>query len=73
MPKSPEQHRRRLVDIGQAAAYASVSTKTIRRRIADGTIKGYRLGSCTLRIDLNELDDALRPIPTTAGGGRDAC
>lgn len=58
---------RRLAGIPQAAAYAAVSTKTIRRRIADGTLTGYRFGPRTLRVDLNELDDALRPIPTAGG------
>jgi excisionase family DNA binding protein len=62
---------RRLESIQTAAAYASVSTKTIRRRIADGTLTGYRFGSRCLRVDLNELDAALRPIPT-AGGHREA-
>lgn len=55
---------RRLVTIAAAASYASVAPKTIRRRVADGTINGYRFGPRVLRIDLNELDAMLRPIPT---------
>lgn len=58
--------RKQLVSIERAAEYASVSTKTIRRRIADGTLKGYRLGPRLLRVDLDELEASLRPIPTTA-------
>lgn len=55
---------RRLASITEAAAYASVASKTIRRRIADGTLTGYRFGPRLLRVDLDELDQLLRPIPT---------
>lgn len=58
---------RRLVGLPEAAAYAGCSTKTLRRRVADGSITAYRMGPRLLRIDLNELDAALRPIPTAGG------
>lgn len=64
MSKSPASSHRRLVTIGQAAAYASVNPRTIRRRISDGSLTGYRLGPRIIRINLNELDDILTPIPT---------
>jgi excisionase family DNA binding protein len=35
-----------------------VSVKTIRRRIADGTVTGYRIGTL-IRVDLDELRAAL--------------
>ncbi len=60
--------RRRLVGLDVAAAHADVSTKTIRRRIADGTIAGYRVGRL-VKVDLNDLDRLVRPIPTVRGGG----
>jgi excisionase family DNA binding protein len=56
---------RRLATIPTAAEYAAVCTKTIRRRIADGSLTGYRLGPRVLRVDLNEVDAMLKPIPTT--------
>lgn len=56
---------RRLVTLNDAAAYASVSTKTIRRWIASGYITGYRLGKRSLRVDLNDLEALARPVPTT--------
>ena len=60
--------RQRYASLDDAAAYLSVSPLTIRRRIADGSLTGYRLGkSRTIRIDLDELDQMMRPIPT--GGG----
>lgn len=56
--------RRRLASLDAAGEYASVSRWTIRRRIADGTITGFRLGRL-IRVDLTEVDDAmLRRIPT---------
>lgn len=63
---------RRLAPITSAAEYAAVSPKTIRRRIADGSLTGYRLGRRLIRVDLNELDELLRPVPS-ARPERDAC
>lgn len=56
--------RRHLAAITIAAEMYGVHPRTIRRRIADGTIQGYRIaGSRAIRVDLNELDDALlQPI-----------
>ena len=62
---------RRLARIDQAAEYAACSSKTIRRRISDGSLTGYRMGKRLIRVDLNELDDLLRPIPSAAGGDHD--
>lgn len=54
--------------LAQGADHLGVSEKTLRRMIAAGHITGYRMGPRLLRVDLNELDDAMRPIPV--GGGR---
>jgi excisionase family DNA binding protein len=62
--KSPT---RRLAQLESAAQYADCSVKTIRRMIARGDLTGYRMGKRLIRVDLNELDEALRPIPTTSG------
>ncbi len=59
---------RRLVSIATAADYAACSGKTIRRRIADGTIRAYRFGKRAVRVDLADIDDALLEIPTVAAG-----
>ncbi len=58
---------RRLASLPDAAEYACVSTKTVRRRIADGTLIGYRFGPRAIRVDLDELDRALAPIPAVGG------
>lgn len=49
--------------IAEAAARARVSTRTIRRRIADGDLTAYRFGPHLIRLDPTEVDRLLRPIP----------
>lgn len=51
-------HPARLVPLADAAEYFHVSVKTLRRRIADGTIAGYRVGRL-IRVDLDELTQNL--------------
>jgi len=63
----PQRSDRRLASLADAADYAAVNPRTIRRRIADGSLTGYRLGARILRVDLEELDALLRPIATTHG------
>jgi hypothetical protein len=59
---------KRLASIPDAATYCDVHPRTIRRRIADGTIHGYTIGKKLVRVDLNEIDDKLlQQIPTAAG------
>ena len=57
--------RRRLESLRSAAARLGVSERTVRRRIADGSIPGYKIGpGRILRVDPIEVDAALRRIPT---------
>ncbi|GAT74054.1 excisionase family DNA binding domain-containing protein [Microbacterium sp. HM58-2] len=48
----------RLVSLAEAAVIFGVSVKTLRRRISDGTVHGYRLGRL-IRVDLDELRERL--------------
>ena len=53
-----------LVTIAVAATYLGVSTMTIRRRIADGTLPAFRTGPRLIRVDLDDLGQVLlRRIP----------
>ncbi|HWV50876.1 MAG TPA: helix-turn-helix domain-containing protein [Microbacterium sp.] len=52
--ESPQQ----LASLSEAAEKFGVSVKTLRRRIADGTIRGYRIGRL-IRVDLHELQNRL--------------
>ena len=65
---TPSRTVRRLESIPQAAEYLGVSTKTIRRWGSAGRITLYRAGPRLIRVDLNELDAMLRPIPTVKAG-----
>lgn len=54
---------RRLAPLVPASEYSRLSVKTLRRRIADGTITGYRAGPKLSMVDLDEIDGApIRPI-----------
>lgn len=64
-PRDYAGHSRR-APIAEAARLVPCSTKTLRRRIADGTLTGYRFGPRLLMVDLDELEAALRPIPTAS-------
>ncbi len=60
---------RRLMSIADAAERLDCTPRTVRRYISTGTLRGYRVGPRLIRVDLNELDAMLRPIPTV---GNDA-
>ena len=56
----------RLETLASAAERHGVHPRTIRRRIADGTITGYRSGPRLVRVDPDEVDQALlTTIPAT--------
>ncbi len=52
------------ISLEEAAQITALSTRTIRRRISDGTIPAYQLGKSTIRIRLDDLEKALRRIPS---------
>src|SRR5690348_8289710 len=64
--KSP----RRLADLASAAEYVGCHPRTIRRYISSGMLTGFRMGQRLIRVDLDEVDNILRPIPTA--GHREA-
>lgn len=59
---------RNLGTIATAAERAACAERTIRRYIAAGRLTGYRMGPRMIRVDLDELDAMLRPIPTAGNG-----
>jgi hypothetical protein len=54
----------RLGSLKQAAAFVGCDERTIRRWIAAGLIEGKRYGPRVLRVDLDELANLGRTIPT---------
>jgi excisionase family DNA binding protein len=53
---------RRWASIQESAEHLGVTTRTIRQMIADGRLRGYRAGGRLVRLDLNEVDAAMRPF-----------
>lgn len=53
----------RLLTIAQAATRLNCSDKTVRRMIADGRLKAYRIGGrSTIRVDRNSLLALEKPM-----------
>lgn len=67
MTRNATTQRHQLVSISQASEYADVNPRTIRRWIAAGLLRGYRVGPRLLKVDLHDVDAMLKPIPTTGG------
>lgn len=59
-----DRTRTQYVTLAEAAELMSVSVKTLRRRIADGTIPAYRCGRRVIRIRAEDLERAILPIPS---------
>jgi len=53
---------RRWATTQEAADHLGVTTRTIRAMLADGRLRGYRSGTRLVRVDLNEVDAALKPF-----------
>jgi excisionase family DNA binding protein len=52
------------VSIKDCAAYFNVSRDTIRRAIARGDLKAYRVGTKIIRVDMDDAAGLFRTIPT---------
>jgi len=60
----PATITRRLVSLAEAADALAVSTRTVRRYIADGQMEAVRLGRKTLRIKVDSIERFIdaRPV-----------
>ncbi|WP_347343486.1 helix-turn-helix domain-containing protein [Jatrophihabitans telluris] len=66
-PRASNTALRSLSTIQQVATANHVSERTVRRWIASGLITGYRMGPRLIRLDMDEVERLLRPIPTVGG------
>lgn len=65
MTTRPSDSERIWISLNEAAEYLGVAPKSVRRYIADGRLRAYRLaGKQTIRIKAQDLDALMRPIPT---------
>ncbi|WP_235170057.1 helix-turn-helix domain-containing protein [Rhodococcus erythropolis] len=62
-PKTPALN---LISLADAAAELSVSTRTIRRYIAEGKLEGFRVGSRLIRVTRRSLDPLVTPMGVAA-------
>ena len=53
------------VSLTEASTYTDLSTKTLRLRIADGTLPAYRTGRL-IKVRVEDLDVLFRQIPNGA-------
>jgi excisionase family DNA binding protein len=59
-----EVQKNRYVSLTFSAEILGVSERTIRRMIASGIIKGYKVGPRLVRVDLDEIEALPALIPT---------
>lgn len=52
--------------VSEAAVYMGVSTKTIRRRITDGTVEAKKFGPRLIRVNMSSLEKSGRPLTWSA-------
>ena len=55
---------RRYESLAEAAERTGLSTRTLRRRIAEGSLRAYRVGPRILRLDPIEVDQLMVPVQT---------
>lgn len=55
----------RLISLEAAAARLDISPRTLRRRIADGTLPAYRIGRL-VKVNPDDLGRLMQTIPTAA-------
>ena len=49
----------------QVAERLNVTDRTVRKYVSSGHLPAYRLGSRDLRFRLEDVENLLRPVPTT--------
>lgn len=59
---SKQVHPKKLQSLAEAAKYANVHPRTLRRYIASGRLTAYRVGPRLIKVDLNELEAIFRPV-----------
>lgn len=61
---------KQLVSIQAAAEHFDVTTRTIRRWIAEGRVTGYRVGRRLIKVDLTECEQRAVVAIDAAQAGR---
>lgn len=64
--RSQTQTPRHYETLAAAAARTGMSTRTLRRRIADGSLPAYRTGRRIVRVSPDEVDQLMERMPCGA-------
>ena len=65
-PPSVAEARARLATLQETACALGISMPTVRRRVADGSIKVVRIGPRVIRVSASELARLMGETATTA-------
>lgn len=65
---APKPAPRRPASIATAAEHYDVTTRTIRRWIADGKLPAWQVAGRLIRVDLDDVDALARPVPAAGSG-----
>lgn len=68
MPAPARASRQHWDPVPDAATYARVSPRTIRRWIATGKLPARRVGPRLLQVNRADLDQLIRPVPAARNG-----
>jgi excisionase family DNA binding protein len=60
LDRAPHQY----LSLPEAAEYLGQSVKTLRRRIAAGTLPAYRFGPRSIRVRLSDLEASGHRVPS---------
>ena len=52
------------LSLEEVAEMTGLCGRTIRRRITDGTLRGYRVGPRIIRVHAGDVANLFRPMPT---------
>ncbi len=61
---STDASRRKNMTLAEAAKWYGVSQRTLRRRVAEGRLRAYRVGPRAIRVSVADLDALAEPIPS---------
>lgn len=55
------------IKLREAAEWYGVSERTLRRRIAEGRLRAYRIGPRAIRVSVEDLEAMAKPIGFDGG------
>ena len=66
--RSPRPDPPRLASLDVAADFLDLHVRTVRRMVANGELRGYRVARL-IKVDMNEVWDYATPVPPESVSG----